>query len=331
MTCPGCGADLPADDLPFCEACGYDLVAGTALARPAEGRWLSSAGSPTACPGCGGTAFGAEGFCETCGQRRPAGEPHSELGLPGVAGVTDVGKRHHRNEDAFGIGTLPGVVLTVVCDGVSTSTRPDVGSHAAVDAATPAMLDALASGKPEEEALRVAAGAAQAAATLAAGADPGDNPPACTFVSAIVTRDRVTVGWVGDSRAYWLPDSGEPACLTADDSLAGRLAAAGVPIAQHPAGPAGALIRWLGADATDTEPHVAGFAPEGPGRVIVCSDGLFRYRPEAAELAGAAPPRTPPATPLDTARDLVRLALDAGGGDNVTVVLLPFPPPLEDS
>jgi serine/threonine protein phosphatase PrpC len=154
----------------------------------------------------------------------------------------------------------------------------------------------------------------------------------------------VTVGWVGDSRAYWLPDPLSPdaptaparpagadvvglapACLTADDSLAGRLAAEGGAAAgsAHPSGPAGALVRWLGADATDTVPHLLTVRPSGPGRLLVCSDGLFRYRPEPADLAAA----TPTGTPMDVARALVELALAAGGEDNISVAVLPFPAP----
>jgi PPM family protein phosphatase len=88
---------------------------------------------------------------------------------------------------------------------------------------------------------------------------------------------------------------------------------------------AGALIRWLGADATDTEPHTSTFVPPGPGRVIVCSDGLYRYVPQPDQLAGA----TLAGTPIDVASALVRLALHAGGQDNVTVVVLPYPPEVE--
>jgi PPM family protein phosphatase len=126
---------------------------------------------------------------------------------------------------------------------------------------------------------------------------------------------------VGDSRAYWLADSGAAACLTVDDTLGGQLAAAGVKISDD-APNAAALIRWLGADATDTSPHIAAFQPTGPGRVIVCSDGLYRYAPEAEALAAA----TPAGPPIDVVRTLVQFALDAGGGDNVTVIVLPYPP-----
>ncbi|GAA5201410.1 protein phosphatase 2C domain-containing protein [Rugosimonospora acidiphila] len=323
-SCPSCGADVGESDR-FCEACRYDLVAGVATVAPARPgpRWLTSTGAPNACGACGGTAFGPEGYCDTCGQRRPAGRDHSELDLGAVAAVSDIGHRHRHNEDAVAIGLLPGALAAVVCDGVSSSTRPDTASYPAVDAAAEALLAALSGGDGPEPALEAAARAAQAAAALAGGAGPGGNPPSCTFVAGVVTADSVSVGWVGDSRAYWLPDrDAEPAVLTTDDSLAGRLAATGVPVAEVPQGAtAGALVRWLGADAQDTAPHLVTIRPTGPGRLLVCSDGLFRYRPLPTELAAA----TPAGTPIDTARGLVALALNAGGQDNVTVAVLPYP------
>jgi PPM family protein phosphatase len=328
--CPACSASVQATDR-YCEACGHEVSAPPPAAHPEasapdeeSGRWLSSADVPGACPACGSTSFGSEGFCDSCGQRRPTAKNHTELDLGAVAGVTDLGHRHHHNEDAMGIGVVDGTVVTVVCDGVSSSTRPDTASHAAVDAAVPSLLGALANGADPQRAIGAAAREAQAAVSLVAGSQPGPNPPSCTFVCATVTPDAVTVGWVGDSRAYWLPDGdGEPSCLTVDDSLAGKLAAAGVDvriIAENPQG--GALVRWLGADAHDTDPHLRTFVPPGPGRVLVCSDGLSRYRPVVTDLAAAAPK----GTPLATAQTLVQLALDEGGQDNVTVVLVPYPP-----
>jgi len=329
--CPACGATVGADAT-FCEACGHELsmpapATTVALGEAREGHWLSSAGGPTACPGCGGTTFDADEYCETCGQRRPAGLDHRELDLTGVAAVTDRGVRHVRNEDAVGIGASHGVLVGIVCDGVSSSNRPDTASHAAVEAATPVLLSEVAEGNPAGEAITAAAGAAQAAAALAAGSEPGPNPPACTFVCAVLVRDTVTIGWVGDSRAYWLPDEGEALALTVDDSLAGQMAAAGVEASEIPQNKsASALVRWLGADAPDTAPHLRTFTPAGPGRVLVCSDGVFRYRPDAADLAAV----TPAKSPLDTARDLVAFALDQGGHDNIAAVVLNYPPEAEE-
>jgi serine/threonine protein phosphatase PrpC len=271
-----------------------------------------------------------------------------------------------------GLAALGPVTAAVVCDGVSSSARPDTAATAAAIAATRVFVAALpglvagvepaasAGGGDEDtsetEAARSPSGggllattddvgtrevtqggavavlhdataAAQTAAALAAGDEANPNPPSTTLVAAVVTTAAITVGWVGDSRAYWVPDAGTPggpSCLTVDDTLAGQLGAAGVAMAAD-APNAGALIRWLGADATDTEPHTSTLVPPGPGRVIVCSDGLYRYVPQPDQLADA----TPAGTPIDVASALVRLALQAGGQDNVTVVVLPYPPEVE--
>ena len=67
------------------------------------------------------------------------GRDHEELNLGSVAGVTDRGVRHERNEDALALATIdaPGgpAVVAVVCDGVSSADRPDEASLAAARAA----------------------------------------------------------------------------------------------------------------------------------------------------------------------------------------------------
>jgi serine/threonine protein phosphatase PrpC len=360
--CPRCG-DTSDPKARFCEACGHDfagqdgtvpapLVADTSgqEADFAAARIATSANPPARCAGCDGTGFAAQPdggtYCENCGKRRAAGRPHAEADLEVIAVASDIGKRHHHNEDAFGIVRLPQAYAGVVCDGVSSSSRADTASHAAADAATRAFArtldtspadsgDAQATIAATIAATMAAVDAAQAAAASAgsdqaaqSGGPPGRerrpdiaNPASTTFVSAVVTPDAVTIGWVGDSRAYWLAEDGEAACLTVDDTLGSQLAAAGIEVSEATPN-AAALTRWLGSDATDTVPHVASFAPSGPGRVIVCSDGLFRYAPEAAALAAV----TSKGTAIDVARALVQFALDAGGGDNVTVIVMPYPP-----
>jgi serine/threonine protein phosphatase PrpC len=308
---------------------------------------MSSTVDPVDCPACGSAETDEDGYCTGCGQRQATGADRAVLELATVAGVTDRGVRKRRNEDATAIGELPGTTLVVVCDGVSSSSRADSAAHAAVDAAMPALLDAVTSGTPDTEATVLAAAAAQRAVAATANSSTETNPPSSTYVSAIVRDGAVTLGWIGDSRAYWLPpdlpgtdqagpeDDGEsgigvlpdgavltgPARLTVDDSFAGQLAAAGVPVLEAHADPqAGALVRWLGADADGGPARVATFRPTGPGRLVVCSDGLSRYRPTAAELAASAPA----GTPVGTAADLVQLARDHGGVDNITVVLVPY-------
>jgi serine/threonine protein phosphatase PrpC len=282
----------------------------------------------------------ADGYCLACGHAQPRVRDHQERELEGVAAVSDRGLRHLRNEDAFAVGAtaLPDgsrADLAVVCDGVSSSHRPDDASATGAAAALAHLADALTAGAPPAEAMRgalltaadaVAALAAQEPATSRAG----QNAPACTCVSAAALGGAFTVGWIGDSRAYWVPDDragAAPERLTEDDSWAARMVEAGLMSeAEAYADPrAHAITGWLGADASEVEPHTATFRPDGPGVLVVCTDGLWNYAESAAELAAVVPPdaRT---RPLHCARVLVGVALDGGGHDNVTVAVLPVLP-----
>ena len=115
--------------------------------------------------------------------------------------------------------------------------------------------------------------------------------------------------------------------LTQDDSLAEELVAAGLlHAAEAMASPqAHVVTRWVGADLAGGRAHVARFEPPGSGVLLLCSDGLWNYAPDAADLAARALPRAL-TDPLGTAASLVAFALSAGGHDNVTAVLAPFPP-----
>jgi serine/threonine protein phosphatase PrpC len=325
--CPSCGGPVGGTDS-FCESCGRELapaVISTASPGYAPECPVCSV-DPAAPPG----AISPEGYCESCGRKVPSGRNHAELDLGLLAGVTDRGLRHSRNEDAMALATATTpageVAIAVVCDGVSSSPRPDEASLAAAQAAVRALLTSARLGEDPAEASRAAVRSAHRA--LSGLGSPGQAPSA-TYVSAVVTGDAVTVCWLGDSRAYWLPagPGGHATRLTTDDSLAEQLVAFGaLAEAEAMASPqAHVITSWLGADRTEPEPHLARFGLLGPGVVLVCSDGLWNYRPEAAGLAELALPAAL-GNPLGAAASLVKFALEAGGVDNITVVLIPFPP-----
>ena len=148
-------------------------------------------------------------------------------------------------------------------------------------------------------------------------------------MSGVVTADAVAVGWIGDSRAYWLPEDRGPGgrLLTQDDSLATELMAAGaLSAADAITSPDAHIVtRWLGADAEAHEPHVATFQPPAPGVLLLCTDGLWNHQPEADGLARLAQAKSSSDLPGATT-DLLAFAVEAGGHDNVTVVLIAFPP-----
>src|ERR1700683_3699677 len=98
----------------------------------------------------------------------PPTPDHAEVDLGTAAGVTDRGLRHARNEDALALAseqTPDGlVVVAVVCDGVSSSPRPDEASDAAAQAALPVLLEAVQTGGGRGPAAPASVGAAREAA-----------------------------------------------------------------------------------------------------------------------------------------------------------------------
>jgi serine/threonine protein phosphatase PrpC len=323
--CPSCGWPVGPQDN-FCEACRAELA-------PA----VVSGDDPvpaTSCPFCRSARITPDGYCESCGRKLPSGRDHAEIDLGTLAGVTDRGLRHHRNEDAMALAIAEladgPAAVAVVCDGVSSARRPDEASLAASQAAVQVLLTAVRTGTDLTEASRDAISAAREAVAGLAELPGGTatlDPPSATFVSAVLTSEAVTLCWLGDSRAYWL-GTGDSASerLTRDDSVAGEMVAAGLlSEADALALPhAHVVTGWVGADLSAAAPHVARFSPPGPGAVLLCSDGLWNYQPEAAQLAGQALPAAL-TDPLGAAAGLVRFALEAGGMDNVTVILAPFP------
>lgn len=335
LLCPSCHSAVAAGER-FCEACGADLglpppAAPHPAAPPAAPEVAATA---RVCHECGGEVAD-DGYCTHCGAAAPSPRNHfTEQPAGWVAAVCDRGVRHRRNEDAVALAAGPepgGHAVLVVCDGVSSSTDSDVASLAAARAARDVLVGAGPAGSGtvatrvavSAKALVAAVDAANEAVIAHTGTGPG-NPASCTFVAAVVDGPELVVGWVGDSRAYWLPDTGAPRLLTVDDSFAAEQIAQGVPRATAETGPhAHAITRWLGVDAPDHTPRTVSVDLDGPGWVLVCSDGLWNYCSEAGDLAAllAATSRTSGAEPLPLAGALVDWANAQGGQDNITVAL----------
>ena len=131
----------------------------------------------------------------------------------------------------------------------------------------------------------------------------GRDAPSCTVVAGIWDGIAVTVGWAGDSRAYWLDASGARH-LTRDDSCGAHV-----------------ITRWLGADAPAGDPTIESFRPAEPGRLVLCSDGLWNHLASTEELAALVNGQ-PDESAIAVARSLSRVALSRGGHDNVTVAVV---------
>lgn len=324
-SCPECAAPIAHADR-FCESCGATLSEIRRVAIPRPGRLAEGP-----CADCGNETH-VDDYCTVCGHRR-AEPDRDEAEIDAITLITDRGLEHARNEDAAAAGIISDVtgacsVAVAVCDGVSTSGDPHVASAAASKAGVDAMLSALASSRDARSA--VLAGLAQAAKAAATAVTAQSSAPSCTYTAGVFVPNpegtgQITIGNVGDSRSYWLPEPPTaPQQLSVDDSLAQELITAGAAAdSEVVLRGAHTLTRWLGADS-DAKPwsdsSVQTITPTGRGWLLMCSDGLWNYLPDAADIAALC-------TGLDTkaaARALVQHALDAGGQDNITVAIVPI-------
>ncbi|MFG1931007.1 protein phosphatase 2C domain-containing protein [Mycobacterium sp. NPDC048908] len=325
--CPHCDTAVQRADR-FCESCGASLAEPRRVAIPRQ-----EGGGFAPCKDCGNDARFDE-YCTVCGHRREQPD-RDEASLGPVVLITDRGIEHTKNEDAAAAGILvggdaerPDAIAVAVCDGVSSSQQAQIAAVAASKAGVDAMLAALSAGMTSRTAMLSGLQAATAAA--AAAGDDSASAPSCTYTATIVVPTaagaaQITVGNVGDSRAYWLPEPpGAPRQLTVDDSLAQELITAGAaPDSFAVQRGAHTLTRWLGADSEPqpwSESSVQTITAAGPGTVVVCSDGLWNYLPDAADIARFCSG----ADASVAARALTQFALDGGGQDNITVVVIPI-------
>jgi serine/threonine protein phosphatase PrpC len=304
-----CDCDQPAGNR-FCEDCGARLD------RPAAG---------PACSQCGAGAVGPDGYCGRCGVGR-SDRRTEEVVAAALAAASDRGKRHATNEDAFALASDPAGDILVVCDGVSSSQTPAAAARTGCAAARDFLLAALRDGIADDAAALAAAldSAHDAVAGLPFDASADPDPPEATIVAAVRCGRRVAVGWLGDSRAYyvtpevarqltadhsWLREEVEAGEITAEEGLRSPLA--------H------AVTRTLGGPAGRDEPEVRAFdLPPGPGLLLLCSDGLWAAFPDVAVFAREVWRLAADGDARAVVRGLVEAAVARYGRDNATAAVL---------
>ncbi len=230
--------------------------------------------------------------------------------------VTDVGRVRGINQDAFLV--LEDQGLYAVADGMGGHRGGEVASQLAVEALRAAYVDRAA------DALAEAIAEANGRIFDAGAADPNLQGMGTTVVAAAVLADgdadgnRLLVANVGDSRAYLFRD-GDLTQLTEDHSMVADLLREGRITEEeaevHPQ--RNIVTRVLGVyDEVEVDfwpvDAVAG------DRVLLCSDGLFNE--VATDQITSVLRRLD--DPQEAAAELVRRANEAGGRDNVTVVVL---------
>ena len=224
------------------------------------------------------------------------------------AALTDVGRQRQSNEDSY----LEREPLFAVADGMGGARAGEVASRMAVEA-----FESTAPGDGPEEQLRGVAREANRRIYEMAQSDSEHAGMGTTLTAAMVAGRDVAVGHVGDSRLYRFRD-GKLERLTEDHSLVEELVRQGrITPEEAETHPQRSIItRALGPEP-DVDVETFTHTGRGGDVYLICSDGLSGMVPEEEMVAIL----DQSLSLKEAAYRLVDAANEAGGKDNITVVL----------
>jgi protein phosphatase len=234
--------------------------------------------------------------------------------------LSDVGLVREINQDSYLVDLLHG--LFIVSDGMGGKAAGETASRAVVTI-LPKMLEphltGLASASRRVVELTLREGIVQFSQLLRqqAADQPGMKGMGATLALVWLREEQAHLAHMGDSRIYRLRHD-KLSQLTEDHSVIalllkhGEITPAEVP--DHPA--RGQLSRYIGMEG-EVFPHVQTIKARRGERFLLCSDGLWGMCPEQqiAQLLLANP------EPAAACRSLVEAANQAGGRDNITVLV----------
>ncbi|MGV6849065.1 MAG: PP2C family protein-serine/threonine phosphatase [Marinibacterium sp.] len=226
--------------------------------------------------------------------------------------VTHVGCVRKVNEDS--ILALPDQNIWVVADGMGGHSAGDFASQSVVD--TVAAIGVSLTPTQRMQALRQALHTAHDT-IRAEGERQGGVTIGAAVVSLILSDGHFVAFWAGDSRLYRFRD-GQIEMLTTDHSFVADLVATGEltwdEAEFHPQ--SNAITRAVGVGETLELDKIRGEVRPGD-RFLLCSDGLTKYA--GFDILR----RTMTGVPTELiAQKLLQLALDGGGRDNISVIVV---------
>ncbi len=229
---------------------------------------------------------------------------------------SDVGLVRDGNEDNL----FAGATVFAVADGMGGHNAGEVASKMALEPIRALDGQTFDDARAATEALEAAVEAANGAVMREASSNPRHAGMGTTLTAVLVRDGALHLAHVGDSRAYLLRRAEGMDQLTVDHTLVEQLVQDGRlsrdEIATHPQ--RSVITRAIGVD-DDIDVDTLGPLVLQPGdQILVCSDGLTGPVDDRAiaDVLTATPDGE------DAVRDLLALANDRGGPDNITVVLL---------
>ncbi len=239
------------------------------------------------------------------------------LALDFAAG-TDLGCQRSNNEDSFGYDLLRRIY--VVCDGMGGMAAGEVASAIAVRELVQTFDAASAAGPavPIEERLLKSIQAANNSVRESAAASDSLQGMGTTLVCACLDGNRILVGNVGDSRAYFWRQ-GRCFQITRDHSLLAEQLSQGLITSDMVANSnlQSFITRAIGV-ADVVEPDLFTAEVQEGDRILLASDGLSRYM-ETDEIGVVLGSERPLQL---VCQELITIAKERGGADNITCMVL---------
>jgi serine/threonine protein phosphatase PrpC len=240
---------------------------------------------------------------------------------------TDIGRIRSVNEDCASVRSdMNGLTLALLADGMGGHKAGDVASQMTIDVMQRELkaVHHEMSVKQWEESIIRAIDRANAEVYNKASQSLDFLGMGTTIVIGLITKNRLSIAHIGDSRAYLL-HKGQLTRITEDHSLVNELLKSGQISEEeanvHPR--RNVITRALGteskieADISHTEWYVG-------DTLLLCTDGLSNLLTESSILEILNTDST-----LEGIADLlIERALEAGGDDNITVVLVSNEQPL---
>lgn len=236
-----------------------------------------------------------------------------------IAGKTDIGHGRAENQDNFRSGSIAHVAAWgIVCDGMGGATHGKLASQLAVDIIEAAFCNAMEQQVPDAAIKEVMQNAIQRANTeIFIKSGSGVEIMGTTTVCAIVRDNNLHIVHVGDSRAY-LYQNRKLQQITKDHSMVQQLVDEGAltpeQARKHP--DRNVITRALGVDEqVEAEYQMLTIQPDA--LILLATDGATNFLSNAniADLLAQT-------DFYDVPHVMVKEALEAGGNDNITVLLM---------
>jgi protein phosphatase len=260
-----------------------------------------------------------------------------------IVAKTDVGKERDNNEDAYLFCSdltrqdwqqtvTPSYIplgkygaLVAVADGMGGANAGEVASAMAMDAVKAvfqkASLEDYATADKAGDLLRLCVSNGDQAISERTVFDSETSGMGTTIVICWLLGDTVHVAWCGDSRCYAYHPLKGLRPLTKDHSYVQELVDKGEIVAEeaylHP--DSNLITRALGDDSCSNEPDVISSRLEPGELLLLCSDGLCGYCPDESIEQVLRAHYTDAEQCCD---QLLSLALDAGGYDNICIAVV---------